>query len=241
MTIRLTNGLSEQVAKTIRAQIIQGVFNVGTVLPSERVLANRLGVSRNVLREGLQILEAQGYLLSQPGKSRIVIQKSSDTPLWFKEHLSSQQTTIAHLLETRYIVEPQLAYLAAQRIAPENFVSLHSLIVQMDACLDKPYSYIQSDRDFHLYIAIAAKNPILEMVMVSMLEFTTRLRLLLVQRSPQSIVQSQRMHQSILSAIESHDADAASEAMREHIVQVQNDVVTLSNEGLLDPLDWPLG
>ncbi len=237
---RLTNVLSEQVAKTIRAQISRQIFKVGTYLPSERVLADKLGVSRNVLREGLQILEAQGYIVSQPGKRRVVIQKNVDIPAWLKEHLSSQQTTIAHLLETRYIIEPKLAYLSTQRIVPTLLLPLHDSINQMDSYLGDPFLFIQSDRDFHLYIAMSAKNPILEMIMVSMLEFTTRLRLLLVQRSPDSIVQSQTMHRAILAAIEARNAEAAADAMRQHISQVQEDVLQLSSEGLLDPLDWPL-
>ena len=236
----MTNLLPEQVAKTIRAQIIQNVFKIGQPLPSERILAVQLGVSRGVLREGLQLLESQGYLSSQPGKRRIVIQSTIDTPAWLKEHLSKQHTTIADLLETRYIVEPELARLSCERAGPAVVTDLQTFLDNMEMSLENPFAYIQHDRDFHLAVAIAARNPILEMIMASTLEFTTRLRLLLVQRAPQSIIRSHAMHKAILAAIMAHNSQAAAHEMREHVAQVQSDVLNLSNTGLLDPLDWPL-
>jgi len=62
----------EVVAEQIRRSIYFGKYKVDSKLPSERVLAQQLGVSRTTLREGIRVLEAQGFLESRRGVSRPV-------------------------------------------------------------------------------------------------------------------------------------------------------------------------
>src|SRR5947208_11004127 len=51
-----------QVADHLRAQILNGTFPAGQVLPSEETLAAEYGVSRPVVRDGIKTLVAEGFI-----------------------------------------------------------------------------------------------------------------------------------------------------------------------------------
>ena len=59
--------IAEIVAKQLEDMIAEGALQVGVQLPSERVLAERLEVSRPTLREAKQILTSKGLLSSRQG------------------------------------------------------------------------------------------------------------------------------------------------------------------------------
>ena len=55
----------EQVAERIRSSILSGAFPAGSPLPSEREIAQRLGVSRTAVREALGALTYLGLVISR--------------------------------------------------------------------------------------------------------------------------------------------------------------------------------
>jgi DNA-binding GntR family transcriptional regulator len=57
----------------IRAQIAEGEFPPGSTLPSEAALCRQYKVSRNTLRRALDELAADGLLVAQPGRGRVVL------------------------------------------------------------------------------------------------------------------------------------------------------------------------
>ena len=64
--------LADEVSAQIRRRIEDGWIAKGERLPSERDLAEELGVSRTVLRESLRTLESLGYLEARVGQGRFV-------------------------------------------------------------------------------------------------------------------------------------------------------------------------
>ena len=69
MTRQLTDQLSELIGS--------GALAVGSLLPSERTLANSLGVARNVVRGSYEYLEKAGFVQREGRKGRRVRAKSS--------------------------------------------------------------------------------------------------------------------------------------------------------------------
>jgi len=69
--------LSDQATEVLRYKIVNGIWGVGTMLPSETNLADDLDVSRTVVREAVSRLKAEGMLSSQQGRGAFV---ASDKP-----------------------------------------------------------------------------------------------------------------------------------------------------------------
>ena len=138
----------------------------GERLPSERVLADRFGVTRAMLREALTVLQAMRVVESRP-RSGIYLRSESrvgslDAAV-MKTNLGLQlKTTEANELnEFRSILECQAIVLACERRTAED-------IARLDACMDlcreglrRNESIAQPSADFHLAIVAATHNQFL--------------------------------------------------------------------------------
>ncbi len=62
---------SEEIAATLRDEILRGQYRVGERLPSERDLCSRFEASRGAVREAFKKLEQLGITSIQPGGSRV--------------------------------------------------------------------------------------------------------------------------------------------------------------------------
>ncbi len=69
MTRQLTDQLGELIG--------EGALAIGSLLPSERTLANSLGVARNVVRSSYEYLEKAGIVQREGRKGRRVRAKTS--------------------------------------------------------------------------------------------------------------------------------------------------------------------
>ncbi|NIC05546.1 GntR family transcriptional regulator, partial [Billgrantia bachuensis] len=74
----------DAVAARLERLILDGVFRPGQLLPSERRLCERLGVSRTSLREGLRVLRSKGIIVTRQGRGSVVaalVPGRDDSPL----------------------------------------------------------------------------------------------------------------------------------------------------------------
>ena len=108
---------SEQISRQLLQKIVEGHYKPGDRLPAERDLATIFNVSRVVVRESISSLEAKGIINVRQGRGTTV--NSIDE--W--NTLDPQVLLLLHgdeifdqLMETRRIIEPDLAALAAERI-----------------------------------------------------------------------------------------------------------------------------
>src|SRR5690348_8204436 len=72
--------LSDKVAQRIIGMVENGELKPGDKLPTETVLAEKLGVSRGILREALTVLQYQGYISRKP-KDGTYIRELKDNTL----------------------------------------------------------------------------------------------------------------------------------------------------------------
>ena len=111
--------------------------------------------------------------------------------------------------EVRRIIEPALAALAAQRITPEELEALRPLSdLPLDDTIEQ---HIERDTNFHVAIAAATKNTVLQIVLSSISDLLreSRRRSFLV---PGELVAARDWHHVVFEAIERHDAEAARQA-----------------------------
>jgi len=148
------------VAEILRHRIALGDFPPGSRLPTERELADVLGVGRNTVRAALRQLTEEGLVsttLGRSGGTRVRGATDPDrTPR--AEILANFRATIRDSLEYRGAIEPLAARLAAER-APVDV--RQRLLRLLDEPADDLGSYHRLDSEFHLGIAAASGNQVL--------------------------------------------------------------------------------
>lgn len=70
--------LYEQLVEQLRRQLILGVVEAGTALPSVRQLATELGLNPNTVQKAYRRMEEEGMILSVPGKGSFVSDDLAD-------------------------------------------------------------------------------------------------------------------------------------------------------------------
>ena len=103
-------------------------------LPSERALAEQLGVGRRILRRALEVLEAEGHLWRHQGKGTFI----GPRPLRGEVSLVelSSRTNPLEVMEARLEIEPGLARLAALRASNGDLERLRHLAQKTKSIAD---------------------------------------------------------------------------------------------------------
>ena len=210
----------EGVAKQIERLILKKL-QPGDKLPSERDLAETLGVSRSSIRDAIRSLELMGMVEPRQGAGTIVLQISSDAlvnPL--ANARKRKEELVGELLDFRKMLEPSLAARAATRATPEELAEMEEILKRQDEKLRNGESTIAEDTEFHYAIALASGNSVVRKVLDTLMDLLrdSRERSLQVDgRPPKSLAG----HRKILAALNRHDAEAAKLAMKRHIEDVE--------------------
>lgn len=218
------NKVYEEVARQIERLILKKL-QPGDKLPSERELAEALGVSRGSIRDAIRSLELLGLVEPRQGAGTIVREVTADAlvnPL--ANMLVRQREQVVELLDFRKMLEPPLAGRAATHASSEEISELEEILERQEAKLNKGNLAIGEDSDFHYTVALASGNTIvlkLLDVLMDMLRDTRERSLQLAGRPQKSLAG----HKRILAAIKRRDAEAATAAMRRHIEDVEEIVL----------------
>ena len=152
--------LADAAAAQIRERIDAGHFQSGQRLPSERDLADELGVSRAVLRESLRSLGSLGYVEASAGRGTFV---ADPTDEWqsrrlIDDWLRRNQAALRDLIELRAAIEPQ----ALRGGAGDPTVlaaDLLPLIEAQAAALSEGRSDDAAEIDLEFHIRLSASSP----------------------------------------------------------------------------------
>jgi GntR family transcriptional repressor for pyruvate dehydrogenase complex len=224
--------LSDAVTDRIISQIQDGRYRAGDRLPTERELAEQLGVGRTSVREGLRFLEKLGVLEIRQGMGTVVRSLSLGEVF---EHLVPVQTIIElpdrdvrDIMHVRRVLEAESAQLAAQHATDRQLGRLEELLHGMAASLEKPRDYLEMDLEFHVVVAEAASNPVLAQLVNLIRDIYTRY-FEIVLRDPEMNKTSLGFHRRLYAALRDHDADAARQHILAHLSQAERDVLKLLN------------
>lgn len=217
MLARTRGALADDIVRHVERRIASGGLSAGAKLPPERELAAELGVSRSALREALMRLQVAGLVERRQG-SGTRIAESARVAETIGRQLGAAGANATHAAELRDLVEPQVAGLAAVRISADELAALRE-ILEGSAGETDPDRSLQLDLDFHLAVARAARNPLLE----SLCDFTATQTL--SARVHSHLDEAGRRlshagHARVLAALEEADAVAARVAMAGHLREV---------------------
>lgn len=207
-----------RVARRIADLVKAGDVKPGDRLPSERVLADMLQVSRPSIREAMIALEVSGLIEVRSGSGIFVTEKSGSSSISLT--LTDDGKGPFEILEMRLVLEPEVCALAADRITDEMLDRLSGLFSSMNDLNGKP-EVEAIDREFHMLIATASENTAMEQT----IEWLWRLRMqsgfsreyhrLIVQ---EGVFPALEEHKAILDALRARDPDAARQAMQKHLL-----------------------
>jgi GntR family galactonate operon transcriptional repressor len=210
--------LHNDVVEEIGRKIVGGEFREGGNLPTELELAAELGVSRNVLREAIKVLQSKGLVDVRP-KTGMQVRPARDWNLLDREVLSWQAFSKLHLphafnfTEFRLIVEPKASYLAAKRGTDEEIAAIRKACTELEACVGHPSRVPAADITFHQSIHIASHNAILSHI-GSLTAALMQIQVQLTAIEPGSFERGLPLHRELTEAITARNAENAEAVSR---------------------------
>ena len=209
--------LTADVCRKLVTHLVRGDWQEGDRLPAERELCRMLGVGRASLREALKALEIMGMIESRVGEGTFVCHRSEFLArplLW--SIAGSDETQVSELIESRRLMEGELAALAAERRTPEDLQEIESQLERMTLTLEQPDLFLEADLNFHLAIAEAAHNRIL-LNAVQLIRNLMRQWIMQTVQVPHTTAEALAQHHRIFEAISNRDKEAARAAMIGHL------------------------
>ncbi len=226
--------LSQEIVEKIEDVIRQKKVLPGEKLPTEKEMCTMFGVSRTALREALQMLSARGLVAIRKG-SGIYVNNYSSThvikPMSLFLELNLDRDYIVHVMEVRKMFEPTIARLAAVNRTEKDVQKLEKSLEELkQSPSNNYYKQGQIDRDFHLIIAEACKNPIIPVIVTPIFKLMPKIRSLVYANIDTAKSEAVDYHIKIVDAIKASDADRAYQMMVEHLVVAERHSQKIMNE-----------
>ncbi len=236
--------MPDAVAAKLEQLILDGAIRPGQLLPSERRLCDKLGVSRASLREGLRVLRGKGIIETRQGRGSMVarlIPRRDDSPLMhlFRDH----PRTLYDLLEVRALLEGESARLAALRGTAADRVVIGHRYEAMTNYVSQPGEIdverlARYDHGFHLAICEASHNPVLVYTLQSLTDLLLSSVFASVKNlyhRPTSRERINHQHERLYRAVIEQDAEAAQQAALEHLESIGDSLreIEAENERLV--------
>jgi GntR family transcriptional regulator, transcriptional repressor for pyruvate dehydrogenase complex len=212
----IAQSLPDQVAQTIFELIASGDLRPGHRLPSQRDLAGSMGVGLAVIREAVQRLQALNIVEATHG-SGTVIRPFHWMPLIYDPALFAlavQRIGVRDLWETRRLLEGQIIRLAVERATEANLDAMRAVIERAKSL---PLDYDASqrlNREFHLELARATQNAVLEDLIAPLLE--VRIEGVGHRFTQDHCRRTWEAHRAIYDAVAARDLAVADRAISAH-------------------------
>lgn len=213
--------VADRVAADVLKMVASGAIAPGERLPSERRLADELGVSRVSVRAALQRLKAQGFLDSVQGGGTRVVKSRGDPDPALAELVRLERCNLVDLMELRTQMEVWAARKAALNADGGDLQALHDALDGMlEPAAPTPEDKARADVAFHLAVARASGSvvyqhmlSVVRQTLTEMLKYH-RTELFATPDDDRTVLCH---HRAIVEAIESGNPDRAEAAMRLHL------------------------
>lgn len=224
----------EQPFHEILDQIIQniqkGSLKPGDTLPSERLMAEMLGVSRPVVREVLRALALLGIISTVRGGANYIsedIEHCLIGPLSILFQMNN--SSVRQTQQLRGALEVAASRLAAENCTPVDAAELNLILARLEAEEDERIR-ANLDRDLHIKIGKMAGNPMIFNVMCASTQLTENvisgIRAYIMQKN-HSVQEVDEQHKRLVQAIVNHQAAEAETCMQEHMKTVEKYIMEM--------------
>jgi GntR family uxuAB operon transcriptional repressor len=227
----------QEIGQHLRQQIIDGMYAVGSRLPTERAIAETWGVSRTIVREALLMLELEGTVDIRQSSGvyvmRIPSATSDEEEAFFRSDVGPFE-----MLQARQLLESNIAAFAARMATKADIENLRRTLEQEQRAIAMNDSSQDNDKLFHLLLAGATQNQMLLDTVTSVWRhhennpLWQQLRAHIETRSYRLKWLSE--HQTILAALRRRDVMGSWQAMWQHLENVKNTLLEISDANAPD-------
>jgi DNA-binding GntR family transcriptional regulator len=194
--------VADQVYEVLRERIASGEIERGSRLHQED-LATEFGVSRTPVREALRRLAAEGLVDLFANRGARVATATNEQ--------------VRSSYETRLVVEPGAARVAAERRLPDAIALMRSAIADDERAGGSAAKHFKANRAFHLALVKGTGNPQLVQFMEHVWIGRIGATLYEARVDPAGLAADHAAHRTIAEAIESGDGERAEELTRGHL------------------------
>ncbi len=219
--------LSNSVVRQIEQMVLRGILRPGERLPSERDLADKLGVSRPSLRDAIADLAERGLLVSRAGSGVFVAEVlgSAFSPA-LTQLFSTHEEAVFDYISFRRDIEGLAAERAAIFGSETDLKLIATIFGKMEIAHQKrdPSDEAQLDAEFHMAIIEASHNVIMLHMLRSMFELLRQgvfYNRQVMFRNRMTRDQLLDQHRAINAAIQARDPGAARAAVAAHMAYVE--------------------
>ena len=210
--------------------IASGEYGVGDRLPTERELAELCKVSRSSVREALSILSALNIVDRRVGDGTYV-RTRDETILTLALELAQSEGNLWETFELQRILEVGIAELAARKMTPEKLAPIEQAFEEMQWAAAKGdiEAYFSGDRRFHLAVARATGNALLEQNVLGLLQRMDQplwraVKRYFIKHSLEYLKRSLLDHRRLLQALEVRDTALARRVMEDHFERIEQEI-----------------
>jgi GntR family transcriptional regulator, transcriptional repressor for pyruvate dehydrogenase complex len=216
---------ADVVTRSLIDAIRSGSIAAGEKLPRDQVLAERLGVSRAVIRESFDRLRHAGLIEVRRGHAGGATVRSVAIPVdLLTERRSLAGADLERILQARRAIESMTAPLAALAATDAELDGLEEVVSGMEASRPDPLHFAELDVHFHLRIATASGNPQLESFLRPVFRELAAVRSEFPGRYG-SMDGAEAAHRATLDALRSRDPAIALGDIREHLATLERNLI----------------
>ena len=225
-TTATRQGASSNVVAGILAYLQDRRLQPGDRLPSERDLAERLGVGRNAVREALATLVTLRVVESRPNSGIYLRHLTHDASFEALVLLTDMGATptpteVAETMEVRAHLEVLAVGLACRRRDEADLTRIAGILDRTDALLEGKGNIAQLDTEFHLAVVDAAHNSMLVRTLNAFYRFTARRRAVLFSEHAQGVA-SAHDHRLLHQHIRLREVAKAERLVLRHMERASN-------------------
>ncbi len=216
------NTLVDDAANKIRQMIFDGTVKPGEMLPSRKELASQFDVGLSTIHEAIKSLDSVGLVESRPGKGTWVRQDAMESVIHPSFILNRFGTIdVATIYEARLMLEVALAELAARKATQDDIEEIQRRFDAAQEVIHDNEQFAKRDWEFHMAIAKAGKNILIEtfynLSREMLLEF-----ILDIIKLPAVKEDASAYHKNQVEAITRHDVEASRKAAHDHMLYLRS-------------------
>lgn len=220
----------KKIGSMLKQALADGEYAVGERLPPERDLADKMNVSRTVVREALIMLELENLVSVRKGSGVYVI----NLPTTENPDSASEYEDVGpfELLQARQLLESSIAEFAAIQANRNDVLRLREILNREREMLDSGSDDYSADEEFHCAIAEMTQNEVL----IKMQKDLWKYRKNSMWRGLHIHIRDQKYrqgwlqdHENILNGIQRKDPALAKKAMWQHLENVKQKLFELSD------------